>query len=121
MLNTITLDDMVCPLGFKVVTENMQSLGLRRNPNILTYPVQEWYILEPDWIEEGPLGWGGIWVARTLSDAKAIRRYMIKKHSTPTRIFQAALGNVLYSSSSRIKTDGLYLVEEVRLPAYRLL
>jgi hypothetical protein len=61
-IHTVTLDDIVYPLGYKVVTAEMKSLGLRRNPNILTYPLDEWYILPPDQIEEGKGDWGGIWI-----------------------------------------------------------
>jgi hypothetical protein len=112
-IHTVTLDDIVYPLGYKVVTAEMKSLGLRRNPNILTYPLDEWYILPPDQIEEGKGDWGGIWVVRQLGKARQLQFYMANKHDVDTRMFRAALRDVLYCNSYRIKTSGIYLIEEI--------
>jgi hypothetical protein len=112
-IHTVTLDGRVYSLGFKVVTEDLESLGLRRNPHILQYPVCEWYFLPQDNIRKGPDDFGGIWVARTLSGARGLRRYMQKQYSQNTRIFRAALDEILYANDYRVKTNGINMFEEV--------
>ena len=112
-VHTVTLDSKVYNLGYKVVTDELKSLGLRRNPNILTYPINEWYCLPEEDVEEGNGDWGGIWTARTQSGAKGLARYMKKQHSTHTRLFKAALDDILYFNSYRVKTNGIMMFEEI--------
>ncbi len=45
---------------YKVFTTELKSLGLRRNPNILTFIPNEWYFLETKDIVEGSGDFGGI-------------------------------------------------------------
>lgn len=80
--------------GFKVVTENMQSLGLRRNPNILTYPVGEWYSLPQDWIVEGKSDWGGIWVAKNKGGANTLKKYFKYHYKRNVLVFEAKIKTV---------------------------
>jgi hypothetical protein len=110
---TITLDNKIYNLGFKVVTENLESLGLRKNPNIIQYPIGRWYFLSQDKLKEGKNDFGGIWVARTLSNARGLKRYMQEKYSRKTRIFKTALDEILYSNDYRVKTRGIQMFEEV--------
>ena len=112
-IHTLTLDGKTYNLGFKVVTKDLKSLGLRKNPNIIQYPVGEWYFLPEERIREGKKDFGGIWVARTLSGAEMLRKYMRKKHSTRTRIFRSALDEILYSNDYRMKTNGIRMFEEI--------
>ena len=112
-INTVTLEGKTYSLGFKVVTENLESLGIRKNPNIVQYPINEWYFLESDKIVEGVGDFGGIWVTRTLSGANNLRKYMQKHYSKKTRIFRAALKKILYFNSYRIKTDGIFMFDEL--------
>ena len=100
-------------IGYKVVTDDMRSLGLRHNPNILTYPVHEWFVLPPNWIEGGGTDWGGFWASRTKSGAKRLREYVKEKHDIDARIFKAYLGTLLYYNTYRIKTDRIYLSREL--------
>ena len=100
-------------IGYKVVTQDMKSLGLRKNPNILQYKLGEWTILDSDNIRVGSSDFGGIWVARTSGQARQLRGYMVKKHNTPTRIFEAELGEILHRTDYRIKTDKVKLLEEI--------
>ncbi|MBN2459319.1 hypothetical protein JXB28_03455 [Candidatus Woesearchaeota archaeon] len=101
--------------AYKVVTKDMKSLGLRRNPNIIIYPEGEWYFLPREKVVPGKGDYGGIWVARSLSAAKMLNKYMKEKYSVSTRIFRAAIGDVLYQNSYRIKTDRIKLGEEIIL------
>ena len=114
-IQTIDLEGKTYFLGYRVVTEDLKSLGLRNNPNIITYPINEWYFLSEEKVKEGKEDFGGIWVARTLSSAKGLSKYMKNKHSTPTRIFKATLDRILYFNSYRIKTNGIMLFEEIKL------
>lgn len=45
---------------YKVFTEELKSLGLRKNPNIITFIPNEWYFLDKDNIVEGVSDFGGI-------------------------------------------------------------
>ena len=106
------LDESVS-IAYKVVTKDILSLGLRRNPNIIKYPVGEWYFLPKEKVVPGKGDYGGIWVTRRLCDAKKLNKYMKEKYSVKTRIFKAQVGSVLYQNSYRIKTDKIFLGEEI--------
>lgn len=95
----------------------MNSLGLRGNPNILTYPeTGEVFRLPPDWVEAGKQDWGGIWITKTLSRAKSLVRYMAKKHQiSGCRIFLAKTGQIFYENDYRIKTDSVEFWAEIIL------
>lgn len=106
---------------YKVVTEDLKSLGLRKNPTIMTFPENVW-VDEPN-PTEGLGGWGGtggIWVANSLSAGKGLLKYMKKKsikENVPKfskcRLFEVEIGNILYSNSYRTKTDKVKLIREV--------
>ncbi len=104
-------------IGYKVVTTNMESLGLRNNHNILVYPQGEWFRLPSDWIVEGSGDWGGIWFAKTKSKAKGIQKEMrkgnTKRPPTETRIFVVLYDRILYENSYRIKTNAIFLRQEI--------
>jgi len=100
-------------LGYKVLTPDMKSLGLRGNSNIIEYPIQEWVFLDTSCVREGKQDFGGIWVTKTLWRAKQLERYMKEKHGRETRTFSAALDKILYFNLYRIKTNGIHLLEKV--------
>ena len=110
------LDDSAHPTGYRVTTLEMKSLGLRKNPNIIKYPLNKWYILPEDKIVEGKGDWGGIWVCRTLGKAKALSKYCLNRNKGgfKTRIFRAYYDQVLYKNDYRIKTNAIKLVEEIK-------
>lgn len=111
-IHTIRLGNKEYPLGYRVVTDDLKSLGLRNNPNIIQYPFNQWYLLSENMVEGGDNDWGGIWVARTLSGAKGLKKYMAHKYRRETRIFLAALDQILFFNSYRIKTNGIKMFEE---------
>lgn len=118
-LHTINLKGIIYFLGYKVVTTDLKSLGLRDNPNIIQYKVNEWCFLPEEEIEEGKGDWGGIWVARTLSNAKGVIKSINRtKNPFSTRIFEAALDQILYFNDYRIKTNGVMLFEEIIYSKY---
>lgn len=100
-------------MKYKVVTSDLKSLGLRRNPNILQYRVGEWMALPVEHVEPGPSDWGGIWCAATLGRARGLQRYVNDKYNMDARIFHVEIGHILYHNSYRVKTDRVRLMEEI--------
>lgn len=96
---------------YKVVTKDLKSLGLRKNPNILTFPKRKWVK------EENPVfgnsDSGGIWVANGYGQANTLKKYMKEKYDLNCRIFLVEIGKVLYENSYRTKTDKVMLCHEV--------
>jgi hypothetical protein len=94
---------------YKVVTEHMQSLGLRKNPNIMTFEIGKW-VLEPTPVvgDGGYRGIGGIWCCEKLSAARALKKYFERKYGA-AEIFQCEIGNILFQNSYRTKTDKVKL------------
>lgn len=99
---------------YKTVTKDLKSLGLRKNPNILTFSQEHWTVLDPKNIVLGPEDWGGIWVANTVGNAMKIMKYMCIKYGQDCRIFRVEIGHILYTAGSyRTKTDRVILTGEV--------
>ena len=96
---------------YKVVTEHMKSLGLRRNPSVIVFPVGSW-VTEPRPLELNDKDWGGIWCCEKLSAAKGLKRYFEKKYGK-ARIFECEIGEVLFQNNYRTKTDKIKLTKEV--------
>ncbi len=111
----IRLEGRLYYTGYKVVTPDLRSLGLRRNPNIITYPFQGWYSLPQNQVEESQNDWGGIWACRTLGDAKKLAKYMMQRHKRKTRVFKSLLGKILYHNSYRIKTNSIMLHQDITI------
>lgn len=63
-------------------------------------------------ISDHPRKGGGLWVTPSKSQAKAMARYVFKKYGIKTRIFSCQIKNVIYTTSCRIKIDGLFFTEE---------
>jgi hypothetical protein len=97
---------------YKVVTEDLKSLGLRKNPNIMTFPINEWVYEPKERIDYSNKDLGGIWVAQTLSGAKGLVRYMKKKYNKDVRLFECEIGDILYQNSYRVKTDKVKMIIE---------
>ena len=101
------------PLGYKVVTKEMKSLGLRKNPNIMTFPVNEWVTLTNEEIMEGKNDWGGIWTALHKNSIQTLKNYMKNSYGIETRAFLTAMYEPLYANSYRIKSQGVILLKEI--------
>lgn len=107
---------------YKVVSEDLQSLGLRKNPNIMTFPIGEWVYEPKDRIDRSSNDLGGIWVAQTLSGAKGLVKYMRKKAQKENkpeynnvRLFEVEIGDILFQNSYRVKTDKVKLTKEIKI------
>ena len=96
---------------YKVVTEHMRSLGLRRNPSIIVFPMHSW-VKEPRPLECNDKDWGGIWCCEKLGSARALKRYFESRYGK-ARIFECEIGEVLFQNSYRTKTDKVKLIKEI--------
>lgn len=82
----------------------------------MTFKKGEWVVLPDDQIEKGVGDWGGIWVKTTQGEARKLKKYMAeeaKKRVVGCRIFITRIGEVLYENPYRIKTDKVFLEEEI--------
>jgi hypothetical protein len=100
-------------VAYKVVTDDMKSLGLRRNPNIMQYHPNMWITIPDEDIRRGSDDFGGMWLARTPGAAKVYQQYMRTQHDQAVRIFQTFVGDVLFVNRVRVKTDAVYLFHEI--------
>lgn len=104
---------------YKVVTKDLRSLGLKRNPNLLYYSPGQWVKLPKDQIQGGPGDWGGIWAATTPGQAKKLKHYAeverTKDRLRGCRIFATRIGKVVFRNrgNTRLKTDAVYLEAEL--------
>jgi hypothetical protein len=112
-IKTTTIDEKESFCGYKVVRANMTSLGLRKNPNIMTFKLGEWIYLPEEQVVEGIFDYGGIWLARTEGRANAYKKYMRRQHNAETRIFYSLIDRILFANQDRLKTNGIKLLEEL--------
>lgn len=101
------------PLGYKVVTEDLKSLGLRKNPTIMSFPIGEWIMLPEDEVVVGKCDWGGIWTALRKGSIPTLENYMMEKYATKTRAFLTAMCRPVFANDYRIKSQGVMLLEEI--------
>jgi|WetSurMetagenome_2_1015567.scaffolds.fasta_scaffold89661_3 hypothetical protein len=101
------------PLGYKIVTDEMKSLGLRKNPSIMTFPIGEWVKLPDEEVIVGKKDAGGIWTAISKGSIKTLKNYMLEMYAKETRAFLTAMDRPVYANSYRIKSQGVMLLEEI--------
>ena len=101
--------------GYKVVKADMTSLGLRKNPNVMTFTINDWIYLPEKKVVEGISDFGGIWLARTPGRARAYQKYMKETYDAETRVFFSLIDRILFANQDRIKTNGIRLLEELSL------
>ena len=88
---------------FKVLRNDLTSLGLRRVPRI-QYTVGCWTY--------GSNG-HGLWVAKRESDATKLKKYFENKYNVCATIFLSLIDKILYESSCRIETNRVMLLREL--------
>lgn len=108
----VSIDGILRPILFKVVTHDLKSLGLRKNPNIMTFSINAWSISNTN-PNPGNSDIGGIWSALRLAGAKTLSKYMESQYKVETRIFKTAVDTPLYANSYRVKSAGVYLLTEI--------
>lgn len=96
---------------YKVVTEDLKSLGLRKNPNVMLFPIGIWRY-EPYDPQYNNKDFGGIWCCEKLSAAKTLKKYYEGRYGK-ARIFECEIGDVLFQNSYRTKTNKVKLIKEV--------
>ena len=114
-VQTTTFNEREYFCGYKVVKADMTSLGLRKNPNIMQFNLDEWIYIPEEKVIEGISDMGGIWLARTPGRARAYQKYMQKKHDAETRVFFSLVDRILFVNQDRMKTNGIRLLEEIYL------
>jgi len=102
-------------VGYRVTTMDNSSLGLRRNPFILQYPVKEWYKLPESWLVEGAGDFGGIWLSRTPSRARHLVNYIWNTYNRQSRVYLSNIDEILFCNANRIKTNGIYMISEMKM------
>lgn len=107
-----SLDGKLLQFGFKVVTEDLKSLGLRKNPTVYQYNPKEWLIMPETQLVRNGIDYGGIWLCKREGEARGLQRYMMQKHNVSTRIFLTYALDILFENNTRFKTNGVYLEEE---------
>lgn len=95
---------------YKVVTEDLKSLGLRKNPNVMSFPLGIW-VYEPLDPQYNNKDFGGIWCCEKLSAARALKKYFERKYGK-ARIFECEIGEILFQNSYRTKTNKVKLIKE---------
>jgi hypothetical protein len=100
------------PLGYKVVTTELKSLGLRNNPTPMEFPVAEWVFEEKD-LQCGDKDFGGIWTAQREGSIKTLKKHCWSTWEMETRGFLTAIYNPVFSNSYRIKSQGVMLLKEI--------
>lgn len=108
----VRIDEIWYPLGYKVVTENLESLGLRNNPTPMVFPVGEW-VIENNALEYGNKDWGGIWTALRKGSIKTLKTHCMETWEMETRGFLTAIDNPVFANSYRIKSRGVMLLREI--------
>ncbi len=121
LVDTVEMEGKLYPAGYKVVTDDLRSLGMKNNHNVLKfdrkifqYPIGQWYFF-PEELFASNDDYGGIWVARTLSNAKRVKDGYEKRHHAKARIFRTVFPSkdILFANDYRIKTSRVLLLEEV--------
>lgn len=107
------IDGLWYPLGFKVVTDENMSLGLRRNPTPLHFPEGAWVKIKNSEVIHSNADAGGIWSALSKSGAVTLRKYMMDQYEMPSKIYLTALYNPVFANSYRVKSQGVMLIEEL--------
>jgi len=100
--------------AYKVLRRDLTSLGLLGAAR-KQYYFDRW--ASPDEkISAHPRRGGGLWAAPTRGAARAMQRYVAKKHKIRTRIFRCKIGAVLHRTTCGIKTDRIFFskADEVR-------
>ncbi len=101
------------PLAYKVVTANMESLGLRRNPNPMKFPVGKW-VFEENELEYSAKDFGGIWSAHRLGNANTLKKYCLEEKNMVTKTYLSAVYNpVAFVGNYRVKSEGVMLMKEI--------
>lgn len=96
---------------FKVLRQDLTSVGLLGAIH-LQYVIGQW-VRPREPLSSHPYKGGGLWVVKTASDAKGIKKYLLRKHDIIARIFICDIGRILYKTSYRVKTSKVRITQEI--------
>lgn len=98
---------------FKVLQcPGLCSVGLLHS-SIIKYSRKRWnHPAEP--AQEGRQGPGGLWVNRTLGQARSAAKYLWRKYRMRTVIYACLIDRILFESSYRTKTNRLFLLHRIQ-------
>jgi len=99
---------MIC---YKAVDPELNSLGLKRVTPI-EYKVGEW-VYPREEPQEGQYTPGGLWVVKHTGFIRWLSKYLAEKYERPMIVYSCEIGEVLWESVNRIKTDKVRLLELV--------
>lgn len=109
------MDDTEYPIGFKAVTADLRSLGLRGNRKNMTPADQRIQVYEiGKWTEEKSLlvpadaDWGGIWCGRTPGEAAKIEKYFEETKQKDAIVLAVLMEDPIYAKPSRVKCAGVF-------------
>lgn len=98
---------------FKVLRQDLTSVGLL-GATKMQYHFGIWNRpLEP--LSAHPRKGGGLWVFMKKYHAKRAKKYLLEKHNIVARIFACRIGRIIYQTSYRTKTDGVFLTQKDEL------
>ncbi len=101
------------PLGYKVVTDKMESLGLRNNPTIMKFPIGTW-VREKNSLVPTEADWGGIWTAQRKGSIKMLQEHCSHTWGMKTKGYLTAIANPVFANSYRIKSEAVMILNEVK-------
>jgi len=96
--------------GFKVLSKDLKSLGIL-NALLKQYYFNIWNKAEKP-LSAHPKKGGGIWLAKTLRDARKLQKYILKTREIETRIFYCKIRKIIFQTSGRIKTDKIFFTKK---------
>lgn len=103
---------------YKVLNSDLRSLGMKPKGKlvpIIQYHLNRWTRPQEPISRDADKG-GGLWVTPTLSQARALARYLWKRYRRRVRIFCCKIGRILCRPSAyRIKTDKVNIFEEIMI------
>lgn len=94
---------------FKILRPDMTSVGLF-GATPMQYNFDVWNRPRES-ISNHPRKGGGLWVAPSRTVALALRRYVFHQRDIEVRIFKCVIGEILYRTNGRVKTDKLFFIQ----------
>ncbi len=108
-------EGLMRPVGLKVLTDDLVSLGLRNCPRdkLVQYTIGE-YVDMPEEFMADKKDRGGLWLVKRMGAARTLKRYMHDHYGIQTRIFNCVGGPRHFDVSNyRYKTDRIKLLDEI--------
>jgi len=94
---------------FKALQPSLLNCGLNR-AKPLQYLVGEWVF--PDYISGSSVK-DGLWVGKNKGFIRWFKKYVLETRGYVPVVFECDIGDILYETSNRVKTDRVKITEEV--------